>query len=149
MEERRRRTFRPKRETWRLLRRPEGLELEIRVIKKLTNSEQSYKGKVKTHKYINRKNQSTTGKLWKPKWPKVSSLWFRLVAKRSTWGRSHRRTTESNTTCSSSHSVLTGLWMRDRQSASTLKVHGICLTTRWMCDRRQRRRISLQRRKRA
>ena len=61
---------------------------------------------------------------------KVSSLWFRLVAKRSTWGRSHRRTTESNTTCRSSHSVLTGLWKRDRQSASTLKVPGICLTTR-------------------
>jgi hypothetical protein len=29
-------------------------------------SEQSYKGKVKTHNYINRQNQSTTGKLWKP-----------------------------------------------------------------------------------
>jgi hypothetical protein len=27
------------------------------------NSEQSSKGKVKTHKYINRQNQSTTGKL--------------------------------------------------------------------------------------
>jgi hypothetical protein len=26
---------------------------------KLPNSEQSYKGKVKTHKYINRQNQST------------------------------------------------------------------------------------------
>ena len=26
------------------------------VITKLTNSEQSYKGKVKTHKYINRQN---------------------------------------------------------------------------------------------
>jgi hypothetical protein len=37
----------------------------IRVITKLPNSEQSYKGKVKTNKYINRKNQSTTGKLWK------------------------------------------------------------------------------------
>jgi hypothetical protein len=36
---------------------------EIRVITKLPNSEQSYKGKVKTHKYINRQNQSTTGKL--------------------------------------------------------------------------------------
>ena len=36
----------------------------IRVITKLPNSEQSYKGKVKTHKYINRQNQSTTGKLW-------------------------------------------------------------------------------------
>jgi hypothetical protein len=37
--------------------------VKIRVIKKLPNSEQSYKGKVKTHKYINRKKQSTTGKL--------------------------------------------------------------------------------------
>jgi hypothetical protein len=36
---------------------------EIRVIAKLPNSEQSYKGKVETHKYINRQNQSTTGKL--------------------------------------------------------------------------------------
>ena len=35
--------------------------LQIRVITKLPNSEQSYKGKVKT--YINRQNQSTTGKL--------------------------------------------------------------------------------------
>jgi hypothetical protein len=35
----------------------------IRVLTKLPNSEQSYKGKVKTHKYINRQNQSTTGKL--------------------------------------------------------------------------------------
>jgi hypothetical protein len=41
----------------------------IRVITKLPNSEQSYKGKVKTHNYINRQNQSTTGKLWKPYWP--------------------------------------------------------------------------------
>jgi hypothetical protein len=39
--------------------------LRIRVITKLSNSEQSNKGKVKTHKYINRQNQSTTGKLWK------------------------------------------------------------------------------------
>jgi hypothetical protein len=30
---------------------------------KLPNSEQSSKGKVKIHKYINRQNQSTTGKL--------------------------------------------------------------------------------------
>ena len=37
--------------------------LQIRVITKLPNSEQSYKGKVKTHNYINRQNQSTTGKL--------------------------------------------------------------------------------------
>ena len=32
----------------------------IRIITKLPNSEQSNKGKVKTHKYINRQNQSTT-----------------------------------------------------------------------------------------
>jgi hypothetical protein len=32
-------------------------------ITKLPNSEQSNEGKVKTHKYINRQNQSTTGKL--------------------------------------------------------------------------------------
>jgi hypothetical protein len=32
---------------------------QIRVITKLPNSEQSYKGKVKTHNYINRQNQST------------------------------------------------------------------------------------------
>jgi hypothetical protein len=39
-------------------------ELEVwRLITKLPNSEQSYKGKVKTHNYINRQNQSTTGKL--------------------------------------------------------------------------------------
>ena len=37
--------------------------LQIKVITKLPNSEQSYKGKVKTHNYINRQNQSTTGKL--------------------------------------------------------------------------------------
>jgi hypothetical protein len=36
--------------------------MKIRVITKLPNSEQSYKGKVKTHNYINRQNQSTTGK---------------------------------------------------------------------------------------
>jgi hypothetical protein len=35
----------------------------IRVITKLLNSEQSYIGKVKTHKNINRQNQSTNGKL--------------------------------------------------------------------------------------
>ena len=39
------------------------LTTTIRVITKLPNSEQSYKGKVKTHKYINRQNQPTTGKL--------------------------------------------------------------------------------------
>jgi hypothetical protein len=37
--------------------------LQIRVITKLPNSEQSYNGKDKTHNYINRQNQSTTGKL--------------------------------------------------------------------------------------
>ena len=42
-----------------------GVSGEIMVITKWPNSEQSYKGKVKTHKYINRQNQSTTGKLWK------------------------------------------------------------------------------------
>ena len=42
------------------------VSLSIRVMTKLPNSEQSYKGKVKTDKYINRKNQSTTWKLWKP-----------------------------------------------------------------------------------
>jgi hypothetical protein len=35
-------------------------------ITKLPNSEQSYKGQVKTHKYIYRQNQSTTGKLCQP-----------------------------------------------------------------------------------
>ena len=35
----------------------------IRVITKLPNSKQSYKGKVKTHNYTNSQNQSTTGKL--------------------------------------------------------------------------------------
>ena len=35
----------------------------IMVITKLPNSEQSSKGKIKTHKYINTQNQSTTGKL--------------------------------------------------------------------------------------
>ena len=38
-------------------------QMSIKVITKLPNSEQSNKGKVKTHKYINRQNQSTTGKL--------------------------------------------------------------------------------------
>ena len=35
----------------------------IKVITKLPNSEQSYKGKVKPHKNIKIQNQSTTGKL--------------------------------------------------------------------------------------
>ena len=38
-----------------------GQKMTIKVITKLPNSEQSYKGKVKTHNYINRQNQSTTG----------------------------------------------------------------------------------------
>jgi len=40
-------------------------ELSIRVITKLPNTEQSSKGKGKTHKSTNRQNQSTTGKLGK------------------------------------------------------------------------------------
>ena len=46
-----------------LIDKTSSIYLYIRVITKLPNSEQSYKGKVKTHKYINRQNQSTTGKL--------------------------------------------------------------------------------------
>ena len=45
---------------------PLSLKYKIRVISKLPNSEQFYKGKVKTHNYINRQNQSTNGKQWKP-----------------------------------------------------------------------------------
>jgi len=41
----------------------------IRVITKLPNTEQSSKGKGKTHKSTNRQNPSTTGKLGKPQWP--------------------------------------------------------------------------------
>ena len=33
------------------------IQYQIKVITKLPNSEQSYKGKVKTHNYINRQNQ--------------------------------------------------------------------------------------------
>ena len=38
---------------------------ETKMMNKGNNkiTEQSYKGKVKTHMYINRQNQSTTGKL--------------------------------------------------------------------------------------
>jgi hypothetical protein len=43
--------------------RRQKLFMKVRVISKLPNSEQSSKRKVKTHKYINRQNQSTTGKL--------------------------------------------------------------------------------------
>ena len=35
---------------------PSYVFMKIKVITKLPNSEQSYKGKVKTHKYINRQN---------------------------------------------------------------------------------------------
>ena len=37
--------------------------LQIKVITKLPNSEQYYKGKVQTHNYINRQNQSISGKM--------------------------------------------------------------------------------------
>jgi hypothetical protein len=40
----------------------------MRVITKLTNTEQSSKGKGKTHMSTNRQNQSTTGKLGKLQW---------------------------------------------------------------------------------
>jgi hypothetical protein len=43
--------------------------LQIRAITKLLNTEQSSKGKGKTHKSINRQNHSTTVKLGKPQWP--------------------------------------------------------------------------------
>ena len=40
--------------------RKNGQSTEIKVITTFPNSEQSYKGKVQTHNYINRQNQSTT-----------------------------------------------------------------------------------------
>ena len=43
--------------------------MNIRVITKLPNTEQSSKGKGKTHKSTNRHNQSTTGKLGKRNGP--------------------------------------------------------------------------------
>jgi hypothetical protein len=43
--------------------------MSIRVITKLPNTEQSSKGKGKTHKSTKRQNQSTTGKLGTPQWP--------------------------------------------------------------------------------
>jgi hypothetical protein len=52
-----------------LLYEPGKWQIRVHVKTKLPNSEQSSEGKVKTHKYINRHNQSTTGKLWKPQWP--------------------------------------------------------------------------------
>ena len=47
----------------------QNLFQQIRVITKLPNTEQSSKGKGKTHKSINRHNQSTIGKRGKPQWP--------------------------------------------------------------------------------
>ena len=44
-------------------------ENQLRVITKLQNTEQSSKGKGKTHKSTNRQNQSTTGKLGKRNGP--------------------------------------------------------------------------------
>jgi hypothetical protein len=52
----------------------------IRVITKLPNSEQSYKGKVQTHNYINRQNQSTTGKLLKCE-SEIKLLWVKIQNK--------------------------------------------------------------------
>jgi hypothetical protein len=45
----------------------------IRVISKLPSTEQFSKGKGKTHKSTNRQNQSTTGKLGKPQWPRLGT----------------------------------------------------------------------------
>jgi hypothetical protein len=39
-----------------------SINVQIRVITKLPNTEQSSKGKGKTHKSTNRQNQSATGK---------------------------------------------------------------------------------------
>ena len=44
------------------------ITVRIRVITELPNTDQSSKGKGKTHKSTNRQNQSTTGKLGKPQW---------------------------------------------------------------------------------
>ena len=45
----------------------------IRVITKLPNTEQSSQGKGKTHKSINRQNQSTTVKPGKLQWPSLGT----------------------------------------------------------------------------
>jgi hypothetical protein len=52
-----------------LIRIMHSFNIRIMVITKLPNTEQSSKGKGKTHKSTNRQNQSTTGKLGKPQWP--------------------------------------------------------------------------------
>ena len=57
------------------------------VITKLPNTEQSYKGKVKTHKSINRQNQSTTGKPGKPQWPWLGTGIFFLLKSRHIYGK--------------------------------------------------------------
>ena len=44
------------------------LNIHIRVITKLPNSEQSYKGKVKTHKYINRNDPDLVQAFLKKWW---------------------------------------------------------------------------------
>ena len=51
---------------------------QIRVITKLPNTEQSSKGKGKTHKSTNRQNQSTTGKQGKPQ---LALTWYRHFQK--------------------------------------------------------------------
>jgi hypothetical protein len=57
-------------------------------IYKGVNSEQYYKGKVKTHKYINRQNQSTTGKL-----KTVMTLtWYTIVILGKWWVEPIKRT---------------------------------------------------------
>ena len=48
-------------------------KLSIRVITKLPNSEQSYKGKVKTHKYINTKSVNN----WKTVKTVMTLTWYR------------------------------------------------------------------------
>ena len=48
---------------WLKGRRVKCVSRLIRVITKLPNSEQTYKGKVKTHMYINRQNQSSDKKI--------------------------------------------------------------------------------------
>ena len=54
----------------------------IRVITKLPNSEQSYKGKVKTHNYMNRQNQSTTS-------PSIITWDIRIVYNRTSHSSLH------------------------------------------------------------
>jgi hypothetical protein len=69
---------------------------------------------------------------------KIKQSDCRLVAKRSTWGRSHRRTTESNTTCRSSHSVLTGLCQSESQTGN------LCISSSRPSVLHSRRHVSLE-----